>query len=145
MSQKKLNSRTGITKYNKKLIAIWLTVNRSLFRDVTSSGKCPITPQYKTQPIPLLCRQCSLHMMKDSLSRAGWGSQLPARPLAFSTESFLLLPPPFSSVLLPSSSSLPSLAQGLQTHLSASHLTASSHGLLTQFPPGSQGSLRSPV
>lgn len=50
-----------------------------------------------------------------------------------------LTPPPF----LPPS--LPNLALGMRTRLSASHLTRSSHGLLTQFPPASQGSLRSPV
>lgn len=97
-------------------------------------------------PRPFLCRQCS-SPQDERLPLTCRLSQPAPCMLAFRTESFLhslrLSPLPFSLILLPSS--LPFPAPGLQTHLSASHLTRSSHGLLTQFPPGSQGSLRSPV
>lgn len=127
--------------------------NRPLFMDIRSSWKCPITSKHNTQtppspppppPFPL-----QTVFLPARWKTAPHVQAEPASSLHACFQNWVLstLPPPFplpfSLILLPSS--LPFPAPGLQTHLSASHLTRSSHGLLTQFPPGSQGSLRSPV
>lgn len=121
-------------------------INTPLFRDVKSSRKCPITPQHNAHPPPLF---------ETVFFPARWkpaphvqpepASSLPA---CFQHWGFPPPPPPAPSLLLSPPPLLPPPLAPSPFWLRAcrpSHLTGSSHGLLTQFPPGSQGSLRSPV
>lgn len=143
-----VTSSTKKEPRKKQTLLLWKSVNKSQIQSLVISGRSykqlfvqgrhitsemPYYPLAHPLPHPLFCRHCSSPPDKRRL--------LTCSPVLSTLNS----PPPPTSSLLQPPPSLPNLALGMRTRLSASHLTRSSHGLLTQFPPASQGSLRSPV